>query len=55
MGGIPRFKPWGGRQKSGKCEPWRIDGAAVAKGAAFRLKSDWSAEHKARVLRERMG
>lgn len=41
--------------KSGKCEPWRINGASVAKGAPFRLKSDWSADHKARVLRGRMG
>lgn len=41
--------------KSGKCEPWRIDGASVAKGAPFRIKSDWSADRKARVLRERMG
>lgn len=41
--------------RSGKCEPWRIDGAAVAKGAPFHIKSDWSADHKARVLRGRMG
>lgn len=41
--------------KSGKCEPWRIDGATVAKGAPFHIKSDWATDHKARVLRERMG
>lgn len=41
--------------RSGKCEPWRIDGATVAKGAPFHIKSDWSADRKARVLRERMG
>ena len=41
--------------KSGKCEPWHIDGASVAKGAPFRIKSDWSADRKARILRERMG
>ena len=35
--------------------PDTIDGAAVAKGAPFQLKSDWSADHKARVLRGRMG
>lgn len=27
--------------KSGKCEPWRIDGASVAKGAPFHLTLPW--------------
>lgn len=41
-------------RKSGKCEPWHIDGPKVVKDAPFRLKESWGADRKARELRARI-